>query len=82
MAYINIPYLSGQTDVTRDTSAIVAAIVNLYLLLLLGAVFVSFAFSNQITRPLAELEEKISRLMLPANRSISITHPTMSWEFW
>lgn len=62
VAYINIPYLSGQTDVTRDTSAIVAAIVNLYLLLLLGAVFVSFAFSNQITRPLAELEEKISRL--------------------
>ncbi|HHV02418.1 MAG: ATP-binding protein [Bacteroidales bacterium] len=62
VAYINIPYLSGQTDVTRDTSAIVAAIVNLYLLLLLGAVFVSFTFSNQITRPLAELGEKISRL--------------------
>ncbi len=62
VAYINIPYLSGQTDVTRDTSAIVAAIVNLYLLLLLGAVFVSYTFSNQITRPLAELGEKISRL--------------------
>lgn len=62
VAYINIPYLSGQTDVTKDTSSIVAAIVNLYLLLLLGAVFVSFTFSNQITRPLAELEEKISRL--------------------
>ncbi|MFA5443909.1 MAG: ATP-binding protein [Bacteroidales bacterium] len=62
VAYINIPYLSGQTDVTKDTSSIVAAIVNLYLLLLLGAVFVSVAFSNQITRPLAELEDKISRL--------------------
>lgn len=62
VAYINIPYLSGQTDVSKDTSAIVAAIVNLYLLLLMGAVMVSFAFSNQITRPLAELGEKISRL--------------------
>lgn len=62
VAYINIPYLSGQTDVSKDTSSIVAAIVNLYLLLLLGAVFVSYTFSNQITRPLAELGEKISRL--------------------
>ncbi|MFY9116783.1 MAG: ATP-binding protein [Bacteroidales bacterium] len=61
-AYIQIPYFSGQTDVTRDTTAIVAAIVNLYLLLLLGAVFVSYAFSNQITRPLALMGEKISRL--------------------
>ncbi|NLA15934.1 MAG: HAMP domain-containing protein [Bacteroidales bacterium] len=61
-AYINIPYLSGQTDVKRDTSAIIAAIVNLYLLLLLGTVFVSYAVSNQITRPLAEMGEKISRL--------------------
>ncbi|HOG25818.1 MAG TPA: ATP-binding protein [Bacteroidales bacterium] len=62
VAYINIPYLSGQTDVSRDTSSIVAAIVNLYLLLLLGAVLLSYVFSNQITRPLAELGEKISRL--------------------
>jgi len=61
-AYINVPYLSGQTNVSRDTSAIVAAIINLYLLLLLAAVFVSYTFSNQLTRPLAELVEKISRL--------------------
>lgn len=61
-AYIQIPYFSGQTDVARDTTAIVAAIINLYLLLILGAVFVSYAFSNQITRPLALVGEKISRL--------------------
>lgn len=62
VAYINVPYLSGQTDVTKDTSSIVAAVVNLYLLLLLAAIVMSFTFSNQITRPLVALEEKLSQI--------------------
>lgn len=61
-AYINVPYLSGQTDVTRETSSIAAAVINLYLILLLASIILSFTLSNQLTRPLAELSEKMSRL--------------------
>ncbi len=61
-AYINVPYLSGQTDVTKETTTIAAAVINLYLILLLVAIILSFTVSNQLTRPLAELSENMSRL--------------------
>lgn len=62
VAYINVPYISGQTDVTKDITSLVAAIINLYLLLLLAAILMSFTISNQMTRPLKELGEKMGRL--------------------
>lgn len=62
VAYINVPYMSGQTDVTKDTSSILAAVVNLYLLLLIAAIIMSFTISNQLTKPLEELGEKMSRV--------------------
>lgn len=62
IAYLNLPYFSGQTDMTKDVSSIVAAIVNLYLLLLIGTLLGGMVISNQLSRPLDEISRKMELL--------------------
>jgi len=62
IAIVNIPYFSKQNDFSRDTSSIIAAIINIYLLLLIGAVFFGTALANSVSRPLAEISRKMELL--------------------
>ena len=62
IAIVNIPYFSQQNDFSRDTSSIIAAIINIYLLLLIAAVFLGIALANSVSRPLAEISRKMALL--------------------
>lgn len=62
IAIANIPYFSRQSDFRKDASSIIAAIINIYLLLLIGAVFGGIALSNSISKPLAEISKKMQLL--------------------
>lgn len=62
IAIANIPYFSRQSEIRSDASSIIAAIINIYLLLLLGAVFGGFALSNSLSKPLAEISRKMQLL--------------------
>jgi len=62
IAILNIPYFSRQSDFRKDASSIIAAIINIYLLLLLAAVFGGVALSNSISKPLAEISRKMELL--------------------
>jgi two-component system nitrogen regulation sensor histidine kinase NtrY len=62
IAIVNIPYFSRQSDFREDASSIIAAIINIYILLLIGAVFVGIALSNSISRPLIEISRKMQLL--------------------
>jgi nitrogen fixation/metabolism regulation signal transduction histidine kinase len=62
IAIVNIPYFSRQSDFRKDASSIIAAIINIYILLLIGAVFVGIALSNSISRPLIEISRKMQLL--------------------
>lgn len=62
IAIANIPYFSRQSELRADASSIVAAIINIYLLLLIGAVFGGFALSNSLSKPLAEISRKMQLL--------------------
>lgn len=62
IAIVNIPYFSRQSDFRQEASSIIAAIINIYLLLLLGAVFGGIALSNSIAKPLAEISKKMQIL--------------------
>ncbi len=64
VAIANIPYFSRQSDFRKDASSIIAAIINIYLLLLIGAVFGGIALSNSISKPLAEISKKMQLLDL------------------
>ncbi|MDD3272984.1 MAG: ATP-binding protein [Bacteroidales bacterium] len=62
IAIANIPYFSRQSEIRSDASSIIAAIINIYLLLLIGAVFGGFALSNSLSKPLAEISRKMQLL--------------------
>ena len=56
---INIPYFSRNSELTEDASSILAAIINLYILLIIAAIFGGSAVSNSLSRPLAEISKKM-----------------------
>lgn len=58
LAIANIPYFT-KADLKGDGSSIIAAIVNIYILLLLLAVFGGTMISNSLSRPLAEISRKM-----------------------
>jgi two-component system, NtrC family, nitrogen regulation sensor histidine kinase NtrY len=62
IAIVNIPYFSRESDLRKDATSIIAAIINVYLLLLLAALFVGVALSNSISKPLAEISKKMELL--------------------
>ena len=66
LAIANIPFFVNDTNFEYDATPIIAAIVNLYLILIIIALFVGITMSNSITRPLKE----ISRNM----QAMDITH--------
>jgi nitrogen fixation/metabolism regulation signal transduction histidine kinase len=59
IAIVNIPYFSRQSYFTKDASTIIATIINIYLLLLIGALFGGVALANSITKPLGEIVKKM-----------------------
>ncbi len=62
IAIVNIPYFSKESSFSSEVSSIIAAIINIYLLLMIGAVFVGIALSNSIARPLIEISRKMQLL--------------------
>jgi len=59
VAIANIPYFSRSSNMEDNASHIVAAIINIYLLLLIAAVLGGLAISNQLTQPLDEISTKM-----------------------
>jgi nitrogen fixation/metabolism regulation signal transduction histidine kinase len=59
LAIANIPYFSKDEGFTEDASAIVATIVNIYILLLILAIFGGSTLANQIAKPIAEISRKM-----------------------
>lgn len=62
LAIVNIPYFTTYTGLEGDSSTIIATIINIYLLLILTALFAGSIVSNSLTRPLAELSKKMEMI--------------------
>ena len=62
IAIANIPYFFKDSDLSGDISTILAAIINIYILLLLAAIFGGTALANQLSKPLAEIGLKMKRI--------------------
>jgi signal transduction histidine kinase len=58
IAYINLPYFSDTDNLRKDISALLVTIINMYVVLLLLAVFIAFIISSGITQPLRMLQYK------------------------
>ncbi len=59
VAIANIPYFTKESELTENVSSILAAIINIYILLLLAAIFGGTALAKQLSKPLAEIGRKM-----------------------
>ncbi len=55
LAIANIPYFIADSGYEYDISPIIAAIINIYIILIIIAFFIGVGLSNSITRPLKEI---------------------------
>lgn len=62
IAIANIPYFLNTNEFREDASSIIAAIINLYLILLIAAALGGTAISNSITKPLEEISKNMQQL--------------------
>ncbi len=64
MGYINIPYYARQTDLNKEISSFLVALINIYVLLFSIAVVTTFIISNRITQPLRIIQQSLKRVKL------------------
>ncbi len=62
LAYLNLPYFTKQKELQNNLTALIVTVVNIYVLLILLAIFATVFISNQVTRPLSLLQLKFRQL--------------------
>jgi signal transduction histidine kinase len=60
-AYINLPYLINQKEMTEDISTMITSYANVYILLIILTLVISIILSNQITHPLNIIRYNMKR---------------------
>lgn len=64
MAYLSLPYFARQNGLEQEVVSLLAALTNIYVLLILVAVVLALVISNRITEPLRIIRENLKTLKL------------------
>lgn len=64
VAYLGIPYFERSSDVNKEVSGFLVALMNVYVFLLICAAALAYFISNSVTRPLTIISEKLRILNL------------------
>lgn len=64
LGYLNIPYFARQSELEKEISVILSAIINIYVLLFVISVILALGISEYFTKPLKLIQEKLSRIKL------------------
>lgn len=64
LGYLNIPYFARQTELEKEISTILGAIINIYVLLLVISVILALAISEYFTKPLRLIQDKLGKIKL------------------
>jgi nitrogen fixation/metabolism regulation signal transduction histidine kinase len=64
LAYLNLPYFAKQSELEKEISTFLVALINIYVLLFALSIIVAILISNYLTRPLKLIEDKMSRVKL------------------
>ncbi len=64
LAYLNLPYFTRQSDLQKEIYTLVVAVVNIYALLILITIVIAIFISNQITKPLKLIQDKLRKIKL------------------
>jgi nitrogen fixation/metabolism regulation signal transduction histidine kinase len=64
IGYLNLPYFAKETELKKDISEFLVALINIYILLFSVAVLLAFFISNRITEPLRIIQDSLKRTKL------------------
>jgi len=62
--FLNIPYFSKRADLKNEITNYIVSFINLYLIIIVFAIVMTYLLSKFITRPLGMLKDKLSALSL------------------
>jgi len=62
--YLNLPYFARASELKREISSFLVALINIYVLLFAISVVLTFIVSTRITNPLKIIQERMSRVKL------------------
>jgi two-component system nitrogen regulation sensor histidine kinase NtrY len=64
VAFLNLPYFAKQSDLEKEISTFLVALINIYVLLFGLSIIVAIFISNYLTRPLKLIQEKLGKIKL------------------
>jgi nitrogen fixation/metabolism regulation signal transduction histidine kinase len=64
LAYVNLPYFSKENELSNETTNLIVAILNIYVLLILLTFMVTIFISDQIVMPLKLIQKKFGEVRL------------------
>ncbi|HBL76042.1 MAG: hypothetical protein A2W90_11540 [Bacteroidetes bacterium GWF2_42_66] len=64
MGFLNLPYFTREDSLDQEISTFIVAFINLYVILFLTSVIFAVLISNQITRPLSLIRNKLKGIQL------------------
>lgn len=62
IGFVNLPYFSRQSGLQKELSALVSALINVYLALFVLSLFVSLLLAGYMTRPLRFIKQQMARV--------------------
>lgn len=62
--YLNLPYFARQNELSSEISNFLVALINIYGLLIVFSILAALFVSDQITRPLSLIQEKLKNVQL------------------
>ncbi|MCE3279363.1 MAG: hypothetical protein K0S44_1554 [Bacteroidetes bacterium] len=74
LAYLNLPYFAKQSELEKEISGFLVALINIYVLLFALSIITAIFISNYVTKPLKLIQDKLSNIRLgKANEPIEWT---------
>jgi signal transduction histidine kinase len=64
VAFLNLPYFAKQSDLEKEISTFLVALINIYVLLFGLSIIVAIFISNYLTKPLKLIQEKLGNIKL------------------
>ncbi|HEY0030357.1 MAG TPA: ATP-binding protein [Bacteroidia bacterium] len=64
LAYLNLPYFAKQSELEKEISGFLVALINIYVLLFALSIVTAIFISNYVTKPLKLIQDKLSNIKL------------------
>lgn len=64
LAYLNLPYFAKQSELEKEISTFLAALINIYVFLFAFSVITALIMSNYMTKPLRIIQDKLRHIRL------------------